>query len=77
MKNVGICGSDVHYWTHGRGARFRVEKQMVLGHEGSGKVIKIGKNVTNLQVGDAVSFEPGYPGILSVRTRSNINSSSI
>ena len=22
MKNVGICGSDVHYWTHGRGARF-------------------------------------------------------
>lgn len=63
MKNVGICGSDVHYWTHGRGARFRVEKQMVLGHEGSGKVIKVGKNVTNVAVGDAVSFEPGYPGM--------------
>ena len=22
VKNVGICGSDVHYWTHGRGARY-------------------------------------------------------
>jgi len=61
MKNVGICGSDVHYWTHGRGARFRVDKQMVLGHEGSGRVAKIGKNVKHLKVGDAVSFEPGYP----------------
>lgn len=61
MKNVGICGSDVHYWTHGRGARFSVDTEMVLGHEGSGKIISIGSGVTNVKVDDRVSFEPGYP----------------
>ena len=51
MKNVGICGSDVHYWTHGRGARFKVEHKMVLGHEGSGKILKIGADVKNVKEG--------------------------
>ena len=51
MKNVGICGSDVHYWTHGRGARFKVEQKMVLGHEGSGKILKIGADVKNVKEG--------------------------
>ena len=57
MKNVGICGSDVHYWTHGRGARFKVEQKMVLGHEGSGKILKIGADVKNLKEGQG-SMDP-------------------
>ena len=51
MKNVGICGSDVHYWTHGRGARFKVDEKMVLGHEGSGKILKVGADVKNVKEG--------------------------
>ena len=31
--SVGICGSDVHYWTHGAIGDFIVKAPMVLGHE--------------------------------------------
>lgn len=34
---------------------------MVIGHEASGVVAKVGKNVTNLVVGDRVAIEPGVP----------------
>ena len=61
MQKVGICGSDVHYWTHGRIGDFIVENEMILGHEAAAKVIKIGSKVTNLKVGDRVAIEPGYP----------------
>ena len=61
MGPVGICGSDVHYWTNGRIGDFVVEKPMVLGHESAGTVHKIGSNVKNVSVGDRVAIEPGYP----------------
>ena len=51
MKEVGICGSDVHYWTHGSIGDFIVKAPMVLGHEASGVVSKVGSGVTNLKVG--------------------------
>ena len=65
MHTVGICGSDVHYYTHGKIGPFVVDKPMVLGHEGSGTVIEVGKNVKNLRVGDRVCIEPGIPDINS------------
>ena len=43
---------------------------MVLGHEGSGQVVKIGKSVKHLKVGDRVSFEPGYPIVNDEFTKS-------
>ncbi|GBQ28450.1 NAD(P)-dependent alcohol dehydrogenase [Gluconacetobacter azotocaptans] len=61
ISTVGICGSDVHYYTHGRIGHFVVEEPMVLGHEGSGVVVEIGAAVTNLKVGDRVCMEPGIP----------------
>lgn len=60
MDSVGICGSDVHYLVHGRCADFVVRKPMVIGHEASGIVAKLGANVTTLKVGDRVAIEPGY-----------------
>ena len=36
---VGVCGSDVHYYTHGRIGPFVVNEPMVLGHEASGTVV--------------------------------------
>ena len=65
MHTVGICGSDVHYYTHGKIGPFVVKEPMVLGHEGSGTVIEVGSNVSNLKVGDRVCIEPGVPDVYS------------
>jgi len=61
MDSVGICGSDVHYWTHGAIGDFIVRAPMVLGHEAAGVVTKLGSSVSNLKVGDRVAIEPGVP----------------
>ncbi len=61
IHTVGICGSDVHYYTHGRIGHFIVNAPMVLGHEASGTVIEVGDAVTNLKAGDRVCMEPGIP----------------
>ena len=61
MRVVGICGSDVHYYTHGYIGKFIVNAPMILGHEGAGEVIEIGAEVKSLKVGDLVCMEPGVP----------------
>lgn len=58
---VGICGSDVHYLVHGRIGDFVCTGPMVIGHEASGVVCKVGAKVNNLKVGDRVAIEPGVP----------------
>ncbi|MBN9029380.1 MAG: NAD(P)-dependent alcohol dehydrogenase [Rhizobiales bacterium 63-7] len=61
IHTVGVCGSDVHYYTHGRIGPFVVEAPMVLGHEAAGTVVEVGEGVTHLKVGDRVCMEPGIP----------------
>ena len=61
MHTVGICASDVHYWTDGKIGPFVVEAPMILGHEGAGTVLEVGEGVTDLAVGDRVVMEPGVP----------------
>ncbi|PYI16778.1 putative D-xylulose reductase A [Aspergillus japonicus CBS 114.51] len=61
VKFTGICGSDVHYWEHGSIGQFVVKDPMVLGHESSGIVRRVGSAVTGLKVGDRVALEPGVP----------------
>lgn len=56
MHSVGICGSDVHYWQHGRIGDFVLTKPMVLGHEAAGTVVKIGSQVKHLKVGECSLF---------------------
>ena len=68
VRNVGICGSDIHYYLHGRIGDFVVEKPMVLGHEASGVVLEVGGNVTSLKPGDRVCMEPGIPSPGSAAT---------
>lgn len=65
IDTVGICGSDVHYYTHGKIGPFVVNAPMVLGHEASGVVSEIGPEVTGLAVGDRVCMEPGIPNTRS------------
>ncbi|NPD67603.1 NAD(P)-dependent alcohol dehydrogenase [Lichenicola cladoniae] len=61
IHTVGICGSDIHYYTHGHIGPFVVREPMVLGHEASGVISDVGSNVRNLVVGDRVCMEPGIP----------------
>lgn len=61
IKSVGVCGSDIHYYRHGRIGAYVVEKPIILGHESSGEVAEVGEGVSSLRVGDRVSLEPGIP----------------
>jgi L-iditol 2-dehydrogenase len=56
---VGICGSDVHYFRHGRIGSYVVESPLVLGHETAGTVVEVGAKAEGLEVGDRVAIEPG------------------
>ena len=55
---VGICGSDVHYYEHGRIADFVVREPLVLGHEASGTIRAVGAAVSDRTVGQRVALEP-------------------
>ena len=72
LHTVGVCGSDVHYYTHGRIGDFVLNAPMVLGHEGAGTIVEVGTNVTHLKAGDRVCMEPGIPDPLSRASRLGI-----
>jgi D-xylulose reductase len=69
INTVGICGSDIHYYQHGRIGPFVVTEPMVLGHEAAGTVVQVGDEVTNLKAGDRVCMEPGVPDTESRASR--------
>lgn len=61
VKSVGVCGSDVHYYTHGRIGPFVVESPLVLGHEMAGIIEAVGKGVSEERISERVAVEPGVP----------------
>ena len=69
IRTVGVCGSDVHYYQHGRIGPFVVREPMILGHEAAGVVTETGSAVTHLKAGDRVCMEPGIPDPNSRATR--------
>ncbi len=72
IHTVGVCGSDVHYYTHGAIGSYVVRAPMVLGHEAAGTVVEVGANVETFKVGDRVCMEPGVPNLSSRATRLGI-----
>jgi len=61
VSAVGVCGSDVHYYEHGRIGPYVVESPLVLGHELSGRIEKVGADVDPGRVGQRVAIEPQRP----------------
>ncbi len=58
MKRVGVCGSDIHYYSTGRIGSQIVQYPFTVGHEGAGVVEKIGSAVTTVKPGDHIAVEP-------------------
>jgi L-idonate 5-dehydrogenase len=61
VHRAGICGSDVHYFTHGKIGRFVPNRPLVLGHEFAGEVIELGKGVSKQLTGQRVAVDPSIP----------------
>ena len=61
MKVVGICGSDVHYYSLGKIGSQIVTYPFPVGHEGAGEVIRVGNSVTRVKPGDRIAIEPAMP----------------
>jgi D-xylulose reductase len=58
---VGVCGSDVHFYSHGGINKNDLVKPLIMGHEATGTVHEIGSDVQHLKPGDHVALEPGIP----------------
>lgn len=59
VRSVGVCGSDVHYFRHGRIGDFVLLEPLVLGHEVSGRIVAAGLGVDPGRLGRRVAIEPG------------------
>lgn len=66
---VGTCGSDTHYYEHGRIGPFVVREPLVLGHEAGGVVVATGSEAQLHAPGDRVSIEPGVPCFVCAQCR--------
>ncbi len=54
VTSCGICGTDLHIYK----AEYMSDFPLIPGHEFHGKVVEVGKNVTNYKVGDRVTVDP-------------------
>ena len=58
LKTIGVCGSDIHYYSEGKIGSQVVQYPFAVGHECSGIIEEIGEGVTNVKVGDLVVVDP-------------------
>jgi len=58
VESTSICGSDIRIFHHGNP---RVTPPAILGHEASGVIVKVGKNVSRVKVGDRVAIGADFP----------------
>ena len=59
VRAGGICGSDLHYFFHGRIGDFVIREPLVPGHEFSGEVAETGAEVSRVRPGQRVCVNPG------------------
>jgi L-iditol 2-dehydrogenase len=59
IKATGLCGSDLHYYTHGRNGAFILQSPLVLGHEAAGLITS--SSIPTLPTGTRVALEVGLP----------------
>jgi len=57
IHKTAICGTDVHIYNWDAWAQKTIPVPMTIGHEFAGEIVKLGANVTELNIGDIVSGE--------------------
>jgi L-iditol 2-dehydrogenase len=55
VDTVSVCGSDLHQWKGGHS--WPVNYPVVLGHEFAGRIVELGKQVIEFEMGDRVTSE--------------------
>jgi len=58
LASIGVCGSDIHYYSEGKIGTQVIEYPFAVGHECSGTVVEIGSEVTHVKTGDLVVVDP-------------------
>jgi threonine dehydrogenase-like Zn-dependent dehydrogenase len=58
IKTVGVCGSDIHYYTSGHIGPQVVQFPFIIGHEAAGIVEAIGEKVERVRPGQRVALDP-------------------
>lgn len=58
LSAIGVCGSDIHYYSEGKIGSQVVDYPFVVGHECSGVVEETGASVKNVKPGDLVVIDP-------------------
>ena len=61
VASVGVCGSDVHYYRHGRIGPYVVDSPLILGHEVGGRIVGVGSQVDRSRMDERVALEPQRP----------------
>jgi threonine 3-dehydrogenase len=70
VRKTGICGTDVHIWNWDDWAQKTVPVPLVTGHEFAGEIVELGRNVTDLAIGQRCSGEGHLIGKTSRQSRS-------
>ncbi len=70
INKTGICGTDIHIWNWDEWAKRTVPVPLVTGHEFAGEIVELGRNVTDLKVGQRCSGEGHLIGHQSRQSRS-------
>jgi len=69
VRKTGVCGTDVHIWNWDEWAAKTVPVPLVIGHEFAGEIVELGRNVTDLHLGQRCSGEGHLIGRTSRQSR--------
>lgn len=69
IKKTGICGTDIHIWNWDDWAQKTVPVPLITGHEFAGEIVQLGRNVTDLKLGQRCSGEGHLVGKSSRQSR--------
>jgi len=70
INKTGICGTDIHIWNWDAWAARTVPVPLITGHEFAGEIVELGRNVTDLKIGQRCSGEGHLIGHHSRQSRS-------